>query len=540
MTTPPDRDPATPEGTSAGPSRLHPGSAAEPMDRIALAYGDIVTFGWSVASGRAEVDARLLELTGLPPDAHPTPEEWISDVVHPDDGQRLLGQIRASLDPAGDGVLRAEARIVLPSGDIRWIAITARAVFEGDPPRPVSLAGTIQDITTGKATQEALEVSETRYRTLFAAMHEGFTIVELLDGPDGVGSDFLVVESNPAQEMITGAGKIAGRRALEVIGSLDPDWVRRLQRVAESGVVERWELHAPMLGSGQDPVTPTSGRWFDMRASRVGGEGSRQVALAYSDISTRKRLEAEQATLLEHERAAREEAETALKVRDDFLAMVSHELRTPLAAILLWSRLLASGRAEGREREALEIVERNAEMQRALIEDLLMASRAISGNLGVEPVVQPLAPVVAGAVASMRPAAEAAGVVIDLRIEGLPLAAVDADRMAQVVRNLLDNAIRHSRAGGRIAVWLDLARTPGGGAVLRVSDTGDGITAEFLPHIFERFRRGDSADGGTSGHLGLGLSLSHDIVELHGGQITAASDGPGHGAVFTVTLPPAR
>jgi PAS domain S-box-containing protein len=233
-----------------------------------------------------------------------------------------------------------------------------------------------------------------------------------------------------------------------------------------------------------------------------------------------------------------EELERANRIKDEFLATLSHELRTPLTAVLGWARLLRSGQLDeaGRVR-ALQIIERNAEAQVKLIEDLLDVSRIITGKLRLE--VQPvaLAPVVETVVGGLRPAAEAKS----LRLEALldrdvgPVRG-DATRLQQVVTNLLSNAIKFTPSGGSVEVRLERG---GSGARLVVRDTGVGISAESLPHIFERFHQADSSNTREHSGLGLGLAIVRHLVESHGGTVYAESQGEGLGAVFTVELPPA-
>jgi signal transduction histidine kinase/ActR/RegA family two-component response regulator len=239
---------------------------------------------------------------------------------------------------------------------------------------------------------------------------------------------------------------------------------------------------------------------------------------------------------LAREKAAREEAEEANHLKDEFLATVSHELRTPLTAILGWSNMLLAGAIEGAARDrALEIIHRNAQAQNQLISDLLDVSRIISGKLRLDLRTVELAPIIEGAVEATRPAAEAKGVHLDTSLD--PYAGPvngDADRLQQVVWNLLTNAIKFTPEGGRIEVRSGIA---GSRVEVTVRDTGIGIEPEFLPHIFDRFRQADPGANRVHGGMGLGLSIVRQLVELHGGSVRAESEGDGKGATFTVSLP---
>ena len=254
------------------------------------------------------------------------------------------------------------------------------------------------------------------------------------------------------------------------------------------------------------------------------------------DVTQRKREEQERNALLDSERAARAEAERLGRLKDEFLATVSHELRTPLQAVLGWSRLLMTGRVGAEEmKQALATIERNAVQQAQLIEDLLDMSRIISGKLRLEVRAVEMADVVEAAVASARPGAEAKGIRINQLIDPHASAVMgDPARLQQVVWNLLSNAVKFTPRGGRVSV---VVRREGTHIELVVSDTGQGIAAEFLPHVFDRFRQGDASTTRRHGGLGLGLSIVRHLVELHGGTVAASSGGPDRGSTFTVRLP---
>jgi PAS domain S-box-containing protein len=231
-----------------------------------------------------------------------------------------------------------------------------------------------------------------------------------------------------------------------------------------------------------------------------------------------------------------DELEQANRIKDEFLATLSHELRTPLTAILGWSRLLRSGQLdEAGWGRAVQIIERNAEAQSKLIEDLLDVSRIITGKLRME--VQPvaLAPVVETAVNGLRPAAEAKLVELDCTLDRAagPVTG-DPARLQQVVTNLLSNAVKFTPPGGRVDVRLEQLD---GRARIVVRDTGIGISPEALPHVFERFHQANSSNTREHGGLGLGLAIVRHLVESHGGSVYAESPGEGLGAVFTVELP---
>jgi signal transduction histidine kinase/CheY-like chemotaxis protein len=230
------------------------------------------------------------------------------------------------------------------------------------------------------------------------------------------------------------------------------------------------------------------------------------------------------------------QVEEASRLKDEFLATVSHELRTPLNAVLGWTTLLRSNHldAAGRKR-ALETIERNARSQQQLVEDLLDVSRAISGNLRLD--AHPINPriFIEEAIEALRPMAQARRIRITQAIEsGLNDVYGDPARLRQIVWNLLSNAIKFSAPGGRVRVS---AHRADANLVVTVKDNGQGIAAEFLPYVFDRFRQADMTTTRLHGGLGLGLAIVRQLVELHSGTVQAASAGPGHGATFTVMLP---
>ncbi|HLL75894.1 MAG TPA: ATP-binding protein [Pyrinomonadaceae bacterium] len=247
---------------------------------------------------------------------------------------------------------------------------------------------------------------------------------------------------------------------------------------------------------------------------------------------------AERARALASEQAARAEAEAANRMKDEFLATVSHELRTPLNAIIGWSHMLRSESFdEATVSRALATIERNAHSQAQLIEDILDVSRVVAGKLRLNVGPVDLASVINAAVDSVQLAADTKGIRLGVALD--PSArhvSGDAGRLQQVVWNLLSNAIKFTPEGGRVEVRLG---RDGRDVQIKVSDTGQGVAPEFLPHVFDRFRQADGTSTRRHGGLGLGLSIVRHLVELHGGTVTADSPGAGLGASFIITLPPA-
>ncbi|MFN7949693.1 MAG: ATP-binding protein [Blastocatellia bacterium] len=255
-----------------------------------------------------------------------------------------------------------------------------------------------------------------------------------------------------------------------------------------------------------------------------------------TDITDRKQAEAERELSLAREKAAREAAEAANRSKDEWLTVVSHELRNPLNAILGYTRLLRAGPVDAQQiKHCTEIVERSARAQLQLIEDLLDTARVVSGKLKLE--IQPLnlASVVEKAVEVIYPAADAKSIQLLVAInDDAGQITGDPERLQQVVWNLLSNAVKYTPQGGHVELRLERAASH---IEITVHDTGKGIGADFLPHIFDRFSQSDSSSTRRHGGLGLGLALVKHLVELHGGTIQASSTGEGKGASFTVCLP---
>ncbi|PSB14727.1 histidine kinase, partial [filamentous cyanobacterium Phorm 46] len=306
--------------------------------------------------------------------------------------------------------------------------------------------------------------------------------------------------------------------------------VANFRRCCETG--ELWEDTFPLRGKDG------SYRWFLSRAVPIRDEQGNVLRWCgtNTDITDRLNAEAERERLLAREKAAREEAERANRVKDEFLAVLSHELRTPLNPILGWSKLLRSNvLTPEKQRYALETIERNAKLQTQLIEDLLDVSGILQGKVSLNIVPVDLAEAIGAAIETVRLSAQVKSIQICTEF-ALDLGRVlgDAGRLQQVMWNLLSNAVKFTPPGGKIAVKLDRIDND---AQITVTDTGKGIEPDFLPCVFDYFRQADSTFTRKFGGLGLGLAIVRHLVELHGGTVKADSAGEGKGATFTVKIP---
>lgn len=246
--------------------------------------------------------------------------------------------------------------------------------------------------------------------------------------------------------------------------------------------------------------------------------------------------ETERTSLWESERAAHAEAERAGRMKDEFLATLSHEIRTPLNAILGWTHILGkSGQHDDDVAKGLAVIERNAKAQSQIVADLLDMNRIINGKVRLEVQRIGLVPIVQAAVDTMIPAAEAKGIHLQVVFDHTSgVVSGDAERLQQVFWNLLSNAVKFTPKGERVRVSLERVNSH---FEVKVADTGEGIDAKFLPHVFDRFRQADGSTTRTHGGLGLGLAIVKQLVELHGGSVRASSPGPGKGSTFVVSLP---
>ncbi|MDB6146951.1 MAG: domain S-box-containing protein [Spartobacteria bacterium] len=296
------------------------------------------------------------------------------------------------------------------------------------------------------------------------------------------------------------------------------------------------DIYATSPAESFDVLETLDGRAFE-RYSKIQSIDGRNVGRVWSfrEITERKRAEAERERLLLSEREARERAERETRMKDDFLATLSHELRTPLNAILGWANVLRSTDKAEEIAEGLQVIERNARAQTQIIDDLLDMSRIISGNVRLDVQRVDLIPVVKAAMESVKPMAAAKEIRLTSVLDPVagPISG-DPARLQQVLYNLLVNALKFTSRGGRVQIILERVNSH---VEISVSDTGQGITADFLPHVFDRFRQADASSTRQQRGLGLGLAIVKNLAELHGGGVRAKSPGPGQGSTFTVVLP---
>jgi PAS domain S-box-containing protein len=381
----------------------------------------------------------------------------------------------------------------------------------------------INIITEPERTQEMLRTSEIRYRRLFESAQDGILILN--------AGTLEITDANPFMTQLLGYSRaeFLGKELWEIGLFTDKEASQKAFRELQVKGYLRYE---------DLPLQTTEGKLREVEfVSNVYEEDSHQVIQCnIRDITARKRAEEERRLLLESTQAARAEADAANGIKDEFLATLSHELRTPLTAILGWSHLLTNGKLDEQgSKRAIETIARNARAQRQLIDDLLDISRITIGKLHLEVRPVNLAPMIEAIVDGVRPAADSRNIYLQTALDPRvsPISG-DPSRVQQIIWNLLTNAIKFTPKGGRVQVRLERIDSH---VEFAVSDTGQGIDPEFLPHVFDRFRQADSSSTRRHRGLGLGLSIVRQLVELHGGTVTAHSAGEGEGTTFKVKLP---
>jgi PAS domain S-box-containing protein len=405
-----------------------------------------------------------------------------------------------------------ELRFALPDGTTRWVRFTERIFYDeaGNPARVIGAAVEIE------ALKRAASARERERRRLLSMLEQVPAKVAFLRGPN------LVIEfATPAVLEVLGGRQILGKTVVDALPEMHgTPYVERLQRVYQTG--EPYVQHEAPLTLQVDGAERQT-YWDSVYVPMRDDAGDIEGVMTFDIEVTQNVL-------------ARRELESVSRAKDEFLATMSHELRTPLNAMLGWASMLGSAMDDSaRLRQGLAAIERNARAQARLVDDLLDVARIIAGKLRITVEPTDVSSAIFAAADVARPAADAKDVrlVLDLDPELGSLMA-DPARLQQIVWNLLTNAVRFTPARGRVTVTTERA---GNSAIVRVTDTGVGIAREHLGQIFERFRQVDSSMTRSHGGLGLGLAIVRYLVEAHGGKVEAASDGVGHGATFSVTLP---
>jgi len=499
-------------------------------------------------------------------------------LLPPEDSERARLAIEKALTEHTDYSI--EYRVIRADNKQVWVSARGRGVYDEDR-KPLGMLGFVQDITGRKVTEDTLRQQADALRTInevgrviSAELNLRKMVQAVTDAATGLtGAEFgtffynVLNERSELQTLFTAAGMPAELLAYFHTSTASEQFIATFKnhgvlRIADVKHDPRYDSSSPFYDLPKEllpltsylavPVVSRSGDtvgglflghrtpdFFTDRDELTATGLSAQAAVAMDnarlyETAKRARSEAERAAA-ENERLYRQ-AEESSRLKEEFLATVSHELRTPLNAILGWARMLRTGQVTGENlTKALETIERNARAQAQLIDDLLDVSRIVAGKLRLD--VRPTDPgtFIDAAVEAVRPAADAKGVHVQKVIDSAAIAVPgDPARLQQVVWNLLSNAIKFTPRDGRVQVRLERVNSH---IEIVVSDTGQGISPEFLPYVFDRFRQADQKASRQFGGMGLGLAIVRHLVELHGGNVHAMSEGEGKGATFTVVLP---
>jgi PAS domain S-box-containing protein len=426
--------------------------------------------------------------------------------------------------------------------------------------RPLARAGTslvllaFRDITERKQAEQARRESETRFRTLFESMDEGYCVVEMIFNEENRPIDYRFLEVNPAFERQTGITDARGRFMREIAPEHEQHWFDIYGRIALTGETLRFENPAAALQ-----------RYFEVCAFRVGAPQLRHVGIVFNDITERKNLERQRELALTQEEALRKDAETATRAlaqaqealhkrvaelaaadrhRNEFLAILAHELRNPLAPLRNAVQILRRSADDARVVEkARDLIDRQVHHMSRLVSDLLEAARAQNGQIKLQRASLDLRSTIEHVVDLMRPVFEGKHQRLCMTLPEVPIwVEGDATRLEQVFANLLSNANKYTQERGDIEIRLStgLVDEAARSAVVQVVDNGEGIEAELVPRLFELFAQADRSLAHSQGGLGIGLSLVRTLVEMHGGRVSMRSEGRGSGSTFEVRLPLTR
>jgi PAS domain S-box-containing protein len=487
-------------------------------------------------------------------------------MLHPDDLQPTLAAWRMA---ARSGQLYAfEHRIQMNDGSFRWHLSRALPVSDADG-RIIKWFGTATDIHEQKQiehdsrlladigerirlathTEELLDqvaqlvgeyLKVRRYMVIEIdlAHNRGMIHCEYCRGVPSVAHEYAISDYST-----TALAEIAeGRTIVNNDSQIDPRTAAIYEATYRPNG-ERAYIAVPLMRDGRWNgtlwVSDDMPRQWEPREIALLETVAERIWLAVEKLRTEQALRASEErlqVLYAQEQAARAQAEAASRLKDEFLATVSHELRTPLTSILGYGQMIQTRkRDETYTVRTIEKIVRSAKAQAQLIDDLLDVSRIVTGKLRLEPRPIDIVTVIQAAIEALRPAIDAKGIRLDTELHsGVNTIVGDPNRLQQVVWNLLSNAVKFTPSGGKVRICLE---SQDGHAQLTISDTGQGISAEFLPFVFDRFRQAESASNRTHGGLGLGLAIVRHLIEMHGGTVQVQSAGAGTGATFIVRLP---
>ncbi|MBU7584468.1 MAG: PAS domain S-box protein [Nostoc sp. TH1S01] len=449
--------------------------------------------------------------------------EFLIKLMHPEDLPLFFVHLQKIATIQDNEILEFEYRMRHADGQWRWFYSRDAVFTRNEDGSPRQIVGTAYDITVRKQHEAALRESETKFRRIIESNVIGIYFGDYSGRIYEANDAFLELLGYTRAELKDGNLRWDILTPPEYY-ALDQQKVQELQI---SGVCTPFEKEYLRQDGTRVPIL--------LGIVRIDDTDKKGYSACFVlDLTQRKLVEAERQRLLQLEQAARAEAEAANRAKDEFVAMVSHDLRSPLNAILGWTQLLRTREFEKETfNRALETIERNAQSQAKLLEDLLNMSRIIRGQLQLELRQVHLGAIVSQAIQAAYPAANAKNILLESVIDqSIPMMSGDCDRLLQIFGNLLSNAIKFTPADGRIDVKLLRHEYH---VEITVTDTGIGISPEFLPYVFERYRQDHRIS--KQGGLGLGLAIARHLVELHNGTIQAVSLGEGQGSTFSIKLP---
>lgn len=490
---------------------------------VVLEAAEMGVWDTDLTTGRARTSPRHNQIFGYTEPVAAWGTEVFREHILPEDHATFEQSVARAMET---GVLDLQVRVRWPDGSVHWIYDRGRVYYD-EQRRPLHMAGVTLDITERKRGEEALRESEERYRTLFDSIDEGFCIIEMLFDERGQPNDFRYLEVNPAFAEQTGLVQVEGRRVRELLRTLDERWFHMYGQVALTGEPVRFQHTVEELQ-----------RWFDVYAFRVDEPERRKVGVLFTNITEPRQAAAERERLFQEAEQARQEAEAALEVRNQFLSIASHELRTPLTPLMGYVGMLRQSLARIPDepyRRLIDTIERQTKRLNTLIDTLLDVARLQRGQFALEPRPLDLVTLAAQVVDEFRLTlpAEGANHTITLLGPDEPVPVFgDLSRLEEILHNLLSNAVKYSPGGGTIHVRV--ARQAGE-SLLEVADEGIGIPAEAQAHLFEPFYRARNVGALVSG-FGLGLYIVQEIVQRHGGRVEVES-AEGQGTTLRITLP---
>jgi PAS domain S-box-containing protein len=491
-------------------------------------------YDWNCSSGKMLRTSGVEAMLGFQAAEIAPANRWWENLIHPEDRALARGARVAQVASAGLETNTVSSEYRVRHKDGRYVWVWDHCVLVRDRAGViVRVVGTVLDITERKETHTRLRATEQRLR-------DSLQRLELAMDAASIGMWDWDLDSGRMTftrqtHLITGIDEenFSGR-AEDFFRLLLPADINHgaqfLRDIALPGIVRQSELRIRRPDGTE--------RGVQNRATAIVDDAGRMCGIVGTlrDITRRQELELEREALLAAERAARADLAAAAQAKDEFLATISHELRTPLNAILGWTTLLQRPKADPATiPEGLKVIERNARAQTQLLGDLLDANQLVSGKMSLTFEPMDLNEAVTATLESLRVTISARKIRVESQLCGDPLLVMgDSHRLQQIVSNLLSNALKFTPTDGVVSI---ITRADADVVCCEVRDTGEGIAAEFLPHIFEKFRQADGGSARRFKGLGLGLAITKQLVEAHGGSIAVASDGRGKGAAFTVKLP---